>query len=373
MLKLELSFRGLLAIAAGILILWIVTRLWSVLLLIIVATIFMSALLPYVDWLIRKGFRRSLAVLTVLFTVLLVVAGLFALIVPAMVDEFQDLRDNLPDYATDLEEFLEDFGIEVELSDRAEEIEWEELISGRNAFDFGQQALFFLISAVTVVVLTAYLLADAPQLRAYFYRYIPRSRRDEADVLLGSMERVVGGYIRGQLITSGVIAFFTLVVLLAVGVPNAIAFAVLAGFADIIPLIGAFIAIVPATIAAFQESPTQALIVLGLLLAYQQFEDRWLVPRVYGHQLGLQPLVVLIVVLIGAELLGIPGILLALPATAAGKVLLDYYLERTDLIVEEAEGAQVAAPDDPEPPPAETSEPGTGRVEQRDLLRREPE
>jgi predicted PurR-regulated permease PerM len=121
---------------------------------------------------------------------------------------------------------------------------------------------------------------------------------------------------------------FTFFTLLAIGVENALAFAVLAGFADVIPLIGAFIAIIPPAFAAFDQSVTQAIIVLIALLIYQQFEDRFLVPRIYGQTLGLQPLVVFLAVLVGGELLGITGILLSLPAAAAGKVLLDYFLLR---------------------------------------------
>ena len=164
------------------------------------------------------------------------------------------------------------------------------------------------------------------------------------------MGRVVGGYIRGQIITSLAIALFTTTLLLILGVKNAVAFGVLAGFADIIPLIGAFIAILPATVGAFQESPTHALIVLGALLAYQQFEDRFLVPRIYGSALGLQPMVVLVAVLVGGELLGIPGILLALPATATGKVILDLFLDKrdpTNAFARRNENSEVLAPDSP--------------------------
>jgi predicted PurR-regulated permease PerM len=135
-------------------------------------------------------------------------------------------------------------------------------------------------------------------------------------------------------------------------VPNAVAFGVLAAFADIIPLVGAFIAIVPAVVAAFQESPTQAVVVLAALLVYQQFEDRFLVPKIYGQTLNLPALVVLMAVLVGGELMGIAGVLLALPAAAAGRVVLDYYLDRRDggTGLPERED-EVLAPDD-EPKPA---------------------
>ena len=137
--------------------------------------------------------------------------------------------------------------------------------------------------------------------------------------LLNSLSRVVGGYIRGQMVTSACIFVYTLVVLLIVDVPNPVAFAALAAFVDIIPLIGATIAVVFPTLSAFQESPGQAIIVLALLMLYQQFEDRILTPRVYGQTLNLPPLVVLVAVLMGGQLLGIVGALLAIPAAAVAQ------------------------------------------------------
>jgi predicted PurR-regulated permease PerM len=350
MLKFELSWRGVLLLGIGILTLWMLFKIWAVVLLVIVAFIFMAALLPYVELFIRWRLPRPAAVLLVIFMVIAIVGGLFALVVPAMIDEFQKLRDDLPNDAQDLEGFLSNFGVDVELSRRVEDIDWGELVSGEVAINYGEKLVFGLLSAITVLVLTAYLLMDAPKMKQYLYRFIPGEREREAERILHALGRVVGGYIRGQVITSAIIGVYTTIVLLIVGVPNALAFGILAAFADIIPLIGAFIAIIPAVLGAFSESPTQAVAVLIALLIYQQFEDRFLVPRVYGATLGLQPLVVLVAVLVGGELLGIPGILLALPATAAGKVFLDYFLDRRNpdnAFAPRKEGVEVAAPDDP--------------------------
>ena len=195
--------------------------------------------------------------------------------------------------------------------------------------------------------MTAYLLGDMPRLGSFIAQFIPDDRKDEGEKLFSSLSHVVGGYLRGQAITSLSIAVFTFVVLRIVGVPNALAFAVLAAFADVIPLIGAIIAIIPPVAAALQESATQAVIVLGVLMAYQQFEDRILVPRVYGRTLNLPPLIVLVAVLAGAELLGITGVLLALPLTAAGRVAVDYIIEnkRLPLTLPPEPEDQILAPD----------------------------
>src|SRR5581483_6519109 len=129
---------------------------------------------------------------------------------------------------------------------------------------------------------------------------------------------------------------------------NAIAFAVMAGFADVIPIVGAALAVIPPTAATFHESSTKAVIVLVMLLLYQQFEDRFLVPRVYGQTLNLPPLVVLIAILAGGELLGIPGVLLALPAAAVGRVAFDFWMERRKpAYVSTGPAEEPFAPDEP--------------------------
>jgi predicted PurR-regulated permease PerM len=250
-------------------------------------------------------------------------------------------------------------GIDVELEERARTIDWSNLISGRAAVETGQRVATTTVSIISIIVMAAYLLADTPRLSRFVQQFIPKDRQADGDRLFMAISGVVGGYLRGQLVTSVCIAVFTFVVLSIAGVPNSLAFAVLAGFADVIPLIGAFIAIIPPVAAALQESSTKAVIVLAVLLAYQQFEDRILVPRVYGRTLNLPPIIVLIAVLAGAELLGVTGVLLALPLTAAGRVLLDYWM---------ANGSFVHTPDPTDIPVAPDPTPEEKRRIRRRML-----
>ena len=331
MLKLEISYRGMLLLGLALLTLWTAREIWPVILLFLVALIFMAALLPYVNWLVRRRVPRVLAVLAVLLAIIGLIAGSIAVIAPAVIDQFEHIRDDLPEDAREFEDFAEDFGFETEnwdLPEKAADIEWSEFVSGEAAYDVGQRVAFGLFSALTVIVLTAYLLVSTPRLERFIYRFLPADREKDAEEVLQSLGRVVGGYVRGQSILSLTIFLYTLAVCLIADVPNPAAFALIAAFADVIPLVGALIATVPVTFAAFQESPEQALIVLGALIAYQQFEDRILVPRIFGQTLNLPALVVLLAVLIGAELLGVTGVLLALPAAAAGRVIFDYIMER---------------------------------------------
>jgi predicted PurR-regulated permease PerM len=199
---------------------------------------------------------------------------------------------------------------------------------------------------MTIIVITAYLLIDAPRLAGFIYQFVEPGKEPAVQRFLDSLRMVVGGYVRGQIITSAVIASFTAGVMLALDLPNALTIGLLAAFADILPLVGATLAIAPAVLIALDESTTKALIVLVALLAYQQFEDRYLTPRVYGATLNLPPIIVLVAVLVGGKLFGISGVLLALPAAAVGRLLLDYYLRKRRLRFGESHSAEdVLAPD----------------------------
>ena len=348
MLRFEISTRGLILLVVLAVTVWAFIELWSVILLVLISFILMLGLMPYVEALVNRGLSRTSAVLLVVVACLALVFGLIGAMLPPMIEELKSVRDNLPASARELEELAANFGIQVELQERARSINWDDLISGRAAVDAGQRVFTTTISVISVIVMAAYLLADKPRLARFIGQFIPDERKEEANQVFFSLSRVVGGYLRGQLITSLCIGVFTFVLLRVVGVPNPLAFAVLAGFADVIPLIGAFIAVVPPVAAALQESSTKALIILVSLMVYQQFEDRILVPRVYGSTLNLPPIIVLLAVLAGAELLGVTGVLLALPLAAAGRVALDYLIASKRLPMIEATD-QPLAPD----PPAE--------------------
>jgi putative heme transporter len=348
-LRLEISHRAVFAAVLAVVAVWIFFNLWPIVVILATSFILMAALLPYVEWLHARRIPRTAAVVIIMLAILGALAGLFALVVPPLVDEFSDLETRLPEDAARFDEFLGDIGINLNLEQRARDIDWDRVISGEVAIDLGQRVIAIIVGLVTIFVLTAYLLADTPRMSRFLYQFVTPGREPEVDRVLQALSRVVGGYIRGQVITTAIITLFTFVVLTAAGVPNAVAFAIFAGFVDIIPIIGAVIAVVVPTLAAFQESPTQGVVVLVALIAYQQFEDRILTPRVYGATMNLPPVIVLVAVLIGAHLYGIIGVLLALPAAATARVALDFYLERRSVPIVPPRGPteEVLAPNSP--------------------------
>jgi predicted PurR-regulated permease PerM len=327
-IRIDLSLRNLVAIAAVVLGLWLLGRLWSVVLLAAVGLLIAAALMPYVDWLWRRTHNRALAVLIVVLGVLLGVSVILLVVIPPMVAQGHDLWEQAPS----IQQRMAGFAREREwhdLADRIEEFEPEQAMAStfqtRQVVDTGRAVLFGIFSLFTVFFLSAYFLLDARRLKQFLYFSTPRPWHPHIRELLPALQRVVGGYIRGQAITSASIFVFTYIVLTILDIPNALALSAIAAIADLIPLVGVYIFLIPITLVALTVSFTAAAIALGLMIAYQQFEDRVLIPRVYGSTLRLPTIVVVLAILAGAELLGLVGALLALPVAAGLRVIVEYF------------------------------------------------
>jgi predicted PurR-regulated permease PerM len=197
---------------------------------------------------------------------------------------------------------------------------------------------------VSAVFLGLYIMIDRDRVRGGLFAVVPRSHHIRLSRILLNLEVIVGGYIRGQVITSALMAVFTFVLLMACGVPNAIALAVFAGVADVLPYIGVFLSVGPAVAAAASRGPAVVLIVLGVMLAYEEFESRVLVPRIYGRALRLPSSVVMLALIAGGTLMGILGALLALPVAAAVRMLVEEL--RVDLPGEEIDDVALREKDE---------------------------
>ncbi len=323
MIRLEISARGLVGIGAVVAGIWLFAQLWPVLLLLTVSLMFAAALLPFVEWLVRHGTGRALAVLIVVLLLFVAAALIGLLVVPVVVEQARALVERLPELREQAAGALDRRGAD-ELARRLREFNPSELVGPAIVAGAGRRVLDVFTSVVTVLVLTAYILFDARRIERFVYFATPVTWHDHIRTLLTELQRVVGGYIRGQLLTSGFITAFAFLTLSALGIPNAVALAVLAGIADMMPVIGVFLVVGPATLAALSVSLPRAIAVAALLVAYQEFENRVLVQRVYGATLRLPAVVVLVALLVGADLFGVLGALLSLPAAAAIRVLIEY-------------------------------------------------
>ncbi|MEO8331232.1 MAG: AI-2E family transporter, partial [Gallionella sp.] len=173
------------------------------------------------------------------------------------------------------------------------------------------------------IFLALYMMIDRDRLRGALYSIVPRSHHIRLSRVMMNLETIVGGYIRGQALTSALMATFIFILLVACGVPNALAIAVFGGIADVLPYIGIFLTMGPAVVAATAQGTVVTIVVFVLMLIYEEFESRVLVPVVYGRAMRLPSSIVFLSLIVGATLLGIVGALLALPVAAAMLMLVE--------------------------------------------------
>jgi predicted PurR-regulated permease PerM len=192
----------------------------------------------------------------------------------------------------------------------------------RSLVGYSPRALAGLGYAVTTLIMSFYILADGKRTQGALYAIVPRDYHMRLARILHNLETIVGGYMRGQLITSAAVGVFTLLLLIICKVPNALSLSLFAALADVIPFVGAVLASAPAVLAALAVSVPLGMVVLVVLFVYQEVENRVLVPRIYGHVLRLSPTAVILALLAGGILAGVMGALLALPIAAGLQMML---------------------------------------------------
>jgi predicted PurR-regulated permease PerM len=303
---------------------WLLVRLWPVLILIMVALILVGTLRPLVSWLEARGIRRGYGLLLIVLASTVAVALLLFLTVPSLVAQVASVMEDAPEMRVRLISWLEEHKVTAPLAGMVREISPDGLGAGagEQVVAASSQVVKVIGYGVTSIVLAIYILADGRRAQGALFAVVPRDYHLRLARILLNLETIVGGYIRGQLITSAAIAVFTFGLLTICQVPNALALAVFAGLTDVIPFIGGLLAMTPAVLAAIPRGPGYAVVVLVLMLVYQEFESRVLVPRVYGRVLRLSAAIVIISLLVGGMLLGVLGALLALPVAAGLQMII---------------------------------------------------
>ncbi|MHB8894110.1 MAG: AI-2E family transporter [Candidatus Geothermincolia bacterium] len=323
-------------------------RLWPVLLVLVAALLIAGTLSPAVRWLEEKHVGRGLG-LAIVFTVFFIsVILLVALTIPTLVSQMAALLEREPAWRAEVADQLAGSHLSAPLADWLRGLKPDALTKAIGAVVFAFSARVFAAVAygLSALFLGLYIMIDRDRLRGGLFALVPRTHHIRLSRVLMNLETIVGAYIRGQLLTSLLMALFTFLLLSACGVENALALAVFAGLADVLPYIAPIFSVGPAFLAALPRGPVVAGVVLVLMLAYEEFESRVLIPRIYGRALRLPSSVVLVALLAGGTLMGIVGALLALPVAAAAMMLIQELRVELPGEQEQFEDRQVRRADD---------------------------
>jgi predicted PurR-regulated permease PerM len=304
---------------------WALLKLLPALLVLLIALMIVGTLNPAVRWLEKRRIRRGAGIAIVFGVLLLLVLAAATLTVPALIAQVSSLIEQEPALRAHLVKFLASYPLTDFLAGAVRDLRYDALLKSAGAQVLAVSARMVEIFAygAGAFFLALYMMIDSDRLRGALFLATPRQHHIRLSRVLLNLETIVGGYIRGQLITCVLMGIFMFILLTACGIPNALALAFFGGVADVLPFVGIFLTMGPAVLASLSQGPVVTLIVLVLMLCYEEFESRVLVPLVYGRALRLPSSVVLFALIAGGTLAGILGALLALPVAATILMLID--------------------------------------------------
>jgi predicted PurR-regulated permease PerM len=332
------------AVAAALVILWLLKQVESVAILVLVAFFFAYLLDPVVDRLAAWKLPRSLAAILVLLVALLFVALLMLIIVPSIVSELTKFANGAPQYFEEVKNFLawllDKLGITLpetwkELGNflrREARSHLSEIFGIANPlaqivsliFQSTLTIIGTLLYIILVPVLIYYFLVSFDDIHDWLLDLVPPDTREPVLRKLSQMDAIIGGFLRGQFIICLFLAFFYSLGFVLIGIDLALVLGIISGLLWIIPYVGTAIAVVGGVVMAlikFDDLLHPAYVIIWISLV-QILESYFITPRVVGKKVGLHPIAYIIALIVGAKLYGLLGMLMAIPVAAITKVLL---------------------------------------------------
>lgn len=305
--KVEISHRTIVFTVLFILAIWFIFQIRSILLMVFVSLILMSALNPAVDRLQKWKFPRSLAILIIYLALWGIMGVAVAGVIPPLVEQTRKLVNLLPQAIS-----------QVEFFNTNQQVLTAQLFNKLGGLPENLLKITFglfgnLVAVLTTLVITFYLLLERKNLDKYLALLLGKDRPAKASQVINSLERRLGGWVRGEIVLMVAVGVFTYVGLVILGVDIALPLAILAGVLEMVPNIGPIISAVPAVLIALTIHPFTALATASLYFLVQLLENHLLVPKVMQRAVGVNPLISILGLLMGLEVAGPAGAILAIP------------------------------------------------------------
>ena len=299
----------------------------------------------------RFGGARVVAIILTYIGVILVLALFFLLIAPVISQQFETLWENRQEIVGFVEGLVDD-GLRQYRASVPQDIQSQidaavrqagERLSAAAQGVIGQtisavtSTVAFIAGLVIVPVWLFYVLYDQNRFTRKAVEVIPSQIRADTVNVIRISDRILSGYLRGQLLLCLVVGVAATVGLALLGVPFFAVLGLIAGIFEILPFVGPIIGMVPAVLVAFTERPILGLWTLLLFVGIQQVENTVLVPRISGRAVELHPALIVLVLIIGSQVAGLAGAILAVPITAIIRDVFKYlYLRLSDAALEPA-------------------------------------
>ncbi|EOT40820.1 AI-2E family transporter [Enterococcus dispar] len=309
---------------------------------IVLAGVFYYLMNPAVDYLEKKGLKRIYSIFLLFLLVIGLITWGVVVIVPKIREQTVSFIDNFPNYLDVIDqkanEILNDpiFGtFKDQFDSYGDKIttwltDFIRNVSSSTISSLGKivgAVASTLVAIFTMPFILFYLLKDGRNLTPYFVKFLPNKIRKPTLKVLKEMNEQVSSYIRGQLTVAFAVAIMFIIGFSIIGLDYSVTLGVVAGFLNLIPYLGSFLAMVPAIFLGIVAGPVMLVKVLVVFVIEQTIEGRLISPLVLGNELSVHPVTILLVLLTSGKLFGVVGVILGIPVYAAAKVLITHLFE----------------------------------------------
>ncbi len=333
---------GVLVVGGSFLAFTLASRIATVLALVVVAAFFAIALSPPVHWMEQRlHLRRSVATMTVFVIGIVAIAGLIYAFASPIYDASNTFTGDLPRIIRNAEHgkgqvghWLKDIGAQKFARDNLPKLR-KQLTNSNGLVSAAGTVVTGTIATLTILVLIFLMLLQGPRIGAFLIELFPHDRANHLRRVASDAARAVTGYMAGNLLISLIAGTAIYIWLRSLFIPFAFVLALWVAFADMIPLVGAILGAIPAIFVALIDSPGAGIATIIFFVVYQLFENHVLQTTIMAKAVHLNPLGVLLAVLVGVELAGLLGALLAIPVAGALQVVArDVWADRREVVEE---------------------------------------
>lgn len=313
----------------------------DILLLIFVSIIFAALIEPVVNFFESKRIPRSLGVVLIYITLLFFIVLTIRLLIPPIVEQIALLANNFPSLwekviqnFDSLQRYSGEQGLFNNIQQGLGELQTGLQQAATGVYSFIIAIFRNLINFLLVLIITFYLVVEKDAISKMFRAVAPAKYHSYLIGLFAEIQKKIGDWARGQLILGliiGVLSFVGLIFLLP---KYALVLALVAGMTELIPYLGPLLGAIPAVFLGFTVPPVsfgRGMAILILYIVIQQVENNIIVPQVMKRKVGLNPVVIIIVMLIGARFAGIIGLILAIPVATSLNVIIKDFLKKSEL------------------------------------------
>lgn len=321
--KIEISHRTIIFTVLFLISIYVVFLIRDIITVVFIAILFVAALNPLITKLEKYRIPRGVSIVVVYFLIVGLVVGTVAAIVPPLITQSVSLFNQiqLPDIVPQLID-NSDFKIQ-DLQLIA-----NQLNSVPKVLNIFNSAFSAFIISMTLLVLSIYMIQERKNLHHHLkWLFGDGSAERRAEAFVNKIEHQLGGWVRGELALMLIVGLLTFIGLTLLNIPFALPLAITAGLLELIPNIGPTVAAIPAVIVAYiAVSPAMAIAVFALSILIQQLENNFIVPLVMRRAANINPIITIILLLVGYRLAGISGAILSLPLFLIAKISVEEFM-----------------------------------------------